>query len=98
VLISRAGRQFREQVRGVLLAAHIQPLEGRLLIRLQLCPPDRRRRDLDNSFKALLDALQHGGAYKDDSQIMKLIAEKCAPVKGGQVLVQIETLEEEPDV
>jgi hypothetical protein len=27
-------------------------------------PPDRRRRDIDNVQKALLDALQHGGAYR----------------------------------
>jgi hypothetical protein len=29
-----------------------------------LAPPDRRRRDIDNVQKPLLDALQHGGAYR----------------------------------
>lgn len=39
--------------------------------------------------KGLLDALEHGGAYHDDSQIVKITAEKYEPVKGGKALVQI---------
>ena len=34
--------------------------------------PDLRRRDLDNMFKAPLDALGHAGVYADDSQIHDL--------------------------
>ena len=52
-------------------------------------PPDKRRRDIDNVQKALLDALQHGGAYGDDSQIVRLTIEKGDPLDGGKTLVQI---------
>ena len=31
--------------------------------------PDRRRRDIDNLWKPLLDSLKHGGLYDDDSQV-----------------------------
>jgi len=40
--------------------------------------------------KALLDALEHGGAYHDDSQIVKLTIEKRSPVTGGNTLVRIQ--------
>ena len=50
---------------------------------------DRRRRDIDNIAKALLDALQHGGVYIDDSQIVDLRIKKADPVEGGSTLVQI---------
>ena len=61
-------------------------------MRLEFYPPDNRRRDLDNAQKALLDALQHGGAYRDDSQIVRLEAEKHTAVAGkpeGAVIVRI---------
>ncbi|MBI1914410.1 MAG: RusA family crossover junction endodeoxyribonuclease, partial [Planctomycetes bacterium] len=48
-----------------------------------------QRRDLDNLQKALLDALQHGGAYGDDSQIVRLAIEKGQPVSGGKTVVRI---------
>ncbi|HAC91237.1 MAG TPA: hypothetical protein DCF63_11500 [Planctomycetaceae bacterium] len=57
-------------------------------------PPDRRRRDIDNVQKALLDALQHGGAYLDDSQIVRLSIEKGLPVEGGKTIVQIRKVPE----
>ena len=43
---------------------------------IELYPPDRRRRDVDNSLKCLLDAFTHGGLYEDDSLIHKLIVVK----------------------
>jgi Holliday junction resolvase RusA-like endonuclease len=52
-------------------------------------PPDRRRRDLDNILKAILDALQHAGCYADDSQIHALRAIKQEPQPPGRVVVTI---------
>jgi crossover junction endodeoxyribonuclease RusA len=52
-------------------------------------PPDKRKRDVDNVLKALLDALRVGGAYSDDSQIGRLLIERKAPKKGGEVIVRI---------
>ena len=57
--------------------------------RLTVCPPDHRRRDLDNVQKALLDALAKGGAYRDDSQIDRLQVERGPVTPGGMVLVEI---------
>ncbi|MCP4594523.1 MAG: RusA family crossover junction endodeoxyribonuclease [bacterium] len=88
-LISREGRAFRRKVCAVLAADGVRPLTGQLRIEIELYPPDRRRRDIDNVQKALLDALEHGSAYRDDSQIVKLEIEKGAPVRGGRTLVRI---------
>lgn len=67
-------------------------MNGRLAVRVTVCPPDNRRRDLDNVQKALLDALAKGGAYRDDSQIDRLVVERGPVTPGGKVLVVIEPI------
>jgi crossover junction endodeoxyribonuclease RusA len=88
-LISREGRRFREEVTSVLAALNLRPMTGPLEVQIDVYPPDRRRRDIDNVQKALLDALEHGGAYQDDSQIVRLAIEKHDPAPGGRTLVRI---------
>jgi len=88
-LISREGRAFRERVCSVLAARGTRPLRGPLALEVEIYPPDRRRRDIDNVQKALLDALEHGGAYRNDSQIVRLAIEKRDPVPGGRTIVRI---------
>jgi hypothetical protein len=60
-LLSRGGRTFRRAVHAALAARGVRPIAGRLAVTIDVHPSDRRRRDLDNALKALLDALQHGG-------------------------------------
>lgn len=88
-LISRAGRRYREAVVGQLRGRWQAPLRGRLSVTVLAYPPDRRRRDLDNTQKALLDALQHAGVYEDDSQIDHLEIRRCRPMPSGQVNITI---------
>ena len=88
-LISREGRRFREKVTSVLAALGLRPMTGPLEVHVEIYPPDRRRRDIDNVQKALLDALTHGGAYADDSQIDRLVVERQAVVEDGRVIVKI---------
>ncbi len=88
-LISRKGREFREAVCSILAAHGIRPIAGPLEVFVDLYPPDHRRRDCDNTQKALLDALAHGGAYYDDSQIVHLDVWKREPLPGGKVFVRI---------
>ena len=88
-LISRAGRVFRGRVCALLAARRTQPLDGPLAVQIEVFPPGHRRRDIDNLQKALLDALQHGGAYLDDSQIVSLTINKREVVPDGRTLVTI---------
>jgi Holliday junction resolvase RusA-like endonuclease len=91
-LISRGGRAFREAVCAILAAGRVRPLDGPLAVDVVVHPPDKRRRDVDNVQKALLDALQHGEAYFDDSQIVRLSIERGEPVEGGKAIVRIRNL------
>ena len=92
-LISRQGRAYRRDVatavRRIDHAPERLPLTGPLWVEVSLYPPDRRRRDLDNTLKALLDALQHAGVYPDDSLIEQLSVEKRKVVEGGKAVVVI---------
>lgn len=89
MLISRNGRKYRNAVAAEIASRRAATLAGRLGVHVIACPPDRRRRDIDNLMKALLDAMQHGGAYRDDSQIDRIEIERGPVVPGGKVIVTI---------
>jgi len=88
-VISREGRRYRKDVCAALAAVRAPAMRGRLFVRITACPPDRRRRDLDNTQKSLLDALAHAGVYRDDSQIDRLEVHRGPVTPGGRVLVEI---------
>ncbi len=91
-LISKGGRQYRHNVfKEVIsaLGAFPPPFKGRLRVELRLSPPDRRRRDVDNALKAVLDAMQHAGVYEDDSQIDDLRIVRGSVVPGGRLTAVI---------
>lgn len=93
MLISYEGRCYREAVVRLLRGLSRPPLLDRLQVDIQAFPPDRRRRDLDNAQKALLDAIQHAGVYADDSQIDRLQICRGDPVVGGRMVVMIDSIE-----
>lgn len=88
-LISQEGRRYRSRIASMLALRRLQPMAGPLDVRITIHPPDRRRRDLDNPMKALLDALEHGGAYGDDFQIDHLDIWRGEVVPDGKVTVRI---------
>lgn len=88
-LISREGRRYRERVAAILRVSGVRPIAGRLDVVIAVHPPDRRRRDIDNLLKGLLDALQHGGAFFDDSQVGRIEIERREVVNGGRINVLI---------
>lgn len=95
-LISRAGREFRRRVARILATRRLSPALGRLAVTVEAYPPDRRKRDADNLLKSLLDALQHGGAFPDDSRIVWLLMYRAEVMRGGRVIVRIRDLTRRP--
>lgn len=72
--IGERGKQYRLDVEAAVLSQIGRPprLTRRLLVVIEALLPDRRKRDLDNVFKAPIDALTAVGVWADDSQIVDL--------------------------
>lgn len=95
-LISAKGRLYRGTVRARVirqLGPGFQPITGRLHVSVYFTPPDKRKRDIDNHFKAVFDALTKAGVWGDDSQVKSLSAVMLPPEKGGRCTITIEPME-----
>jgi crossover junction endodeoxyribonuclease RusA len=90
VYISPEGRQYRRRVKAIL--AGVPTLDGDVAMAVMVHPPDRRARDLDNVLKALLDALEQAGVYRDDNQVANLHLVRFAPAPPGRVEVWVSPL------
>lgn len=71
-------RAYRIQVHHIVALQKVKPVTGTLKVKASFVPPDKRRRDLDNSWKVVGDALQRAGVYADDSAIEHLTLERLA--------------------
>lgn len=91
-LISKRGRQFRSDVIKLCMVQGIRtPVTIPLRVAVKLYPKTKRKFDVDNCLKALLDAMQHAGVYVDDAQIRHLQIEDTG-LKGGFCEVTIKPL------
>lgn len=91
-LLSKEGRLYKRSVAATITAqrrAPSAPLAGHMAVAITLFPPDRRRYDLDNRLKAILDSLTDAGVWCDDSQVKLLHVEEGERVKGGACVVRI---------
>jgi crossover junction endodeoxyribonuclease RusA len=92
-VLSAKAREYR----GAAIAACLEqsaPRLGPARVRVSVIayPPDRRRRDLDNLHKGILDALTFACIFDDDSQIDELSIIRAYPEAPGRVLVTVEAL------
>lgn len=81
--ISKKGKEYRQLViHRCVKYKNVFKKEDRLNVNIKAYPPDKRKRDLDNVLKSLLDALQHAEVYHDDCQIDNLCISRNAPLNG----------------
>ncbi len=87
-ILSKRGRRYKIEAKICLLEQRVnRDLVGPYTICIHARPPDKRKRDLDNILKVLLDSLTEYGAISDDSQIDDLRIIRFAPVKGGEISI-----------
>ena len=95
--LDKSVREFRQKVSdSINEQCPGLKLDCPLFMEVYLFVPDRRKRDLDNYMKGLLDALTEAGLWEDDSLIDQLHIYRGEVVKGG--LVKIELSEAGPQI
>lgn len=96
VYVSKEGKAFRAAVKRAIWAYGNPkaPIGARLSVKVEIHPPDKRLRDIDNITKSLLDALTHAGFWADDVLIDELLLCRRNPVESGKVIVTIKPLME----
>ena len=92
MVIGERGRAYRRDAIASIRQQRIPAdgVGGPLSVRVHAFPPDRRRRDLDNLQKALLDAVVAAGVIEDDSNIDELQVVRGKGQSGGMVWVRIQ--------
>ena len=92
-VLSKAGRQFKENVQNYIIENNIPKFgDKKLKITMILRPRDKRKVDIDNRIKAVLDSLEDAGVFDDDFQVDHLEMIRGEPLKGGLIRVLIEEL------
>ena len=89
-IISKKGKQFKKDCAIYIYRLGTQ-MKGDLQVEISVCMPDKRRRDLDNLLKPILDVLGEYGVYEDDSQISDLRIKKIDG-ETGDVLITIKEI------
>ncbi len=92
-IISARGRQYLETVRNI---AKMHKLKGyfgdcRLEVIVEMYPPDKRKRDIDNYLKCVFDSFSKSKIWDDDEQVDELIVSKRP--KSGKGFLQINVRE-----
>lgn len=87
--ISSKGIQYRNHVTEVCqIYSGFYNESERLAASIMAYPPDKRRRDLDNIFKGLMDSLQYAGVYVDDCQLDEIFIRRM-PEREGKIIVKL---------
>jgi Holliday junction resolvase RusA-like endonuclease len=71
MVLSEAGREFKKVMSDALMAQETRMITGAVAITITFSFSDRRRRDVDNYAKSVLDSLK-GVVFMDDSDITEL--------------------------
>ncbi|MCL4120849.1 UNVERIFIED_CONTAM: hypothetical protein GTU68_007125 [Idotea baltica] len=96
MVISTEGRAYRQRTKEILLPVFEShpDFERPLSVWIEVMFPDRRKRDLDNLNKCLLDSLTKSNVWKDDSLIHDLRLVRIGVEKPGYVRLHIGELNE----
>jgi crossover junction endodeoxyribonuclease RusA len=92
-LLSKEGRLFKKAVADYVIEYRVPKLgDSKLRISMVLFPRDKRKIDIDNRIKSVLDALGDAGVFTDDFQVDELSIVRGVTIKGGAIRVIIEQI------
>lgn len=90
---SARSRQYFKDVAWLIKAMRLTQFQNKRLKMLVRCfPPNKRKRDLDNIGKVLIDTLQNAELFYDDSQVDDLRFVRREPCAPGRVEVNIQEI------
>lgn len=91
--LSPIGREYKDKVAEYVIENRVPKLgDARLKMTLIIRPRSKRKFDIDNLAKSVLDSLADAGVYDDDEQIDELHIIRGEPIKNGRVVVTIEEI------
>lgn len=91
-ILSTKGRAYKKYCCQCMLIQRIPKLstdDAPFSLDILASPPDRRKRDLDNLLKPIIDSLVDYGAIPDDSYVDIIRIERMKVIKEGQIEVDI---------
>lgn len=90
MFMTQNGKDYIKTVKSLMIN-YGDPRFGqeRVKVEIDVYPPDRRKRDLGNLDKVLMDSLQHARVFDDDGQIDDLHYVRKEVSKPGFVIVRI---------
>jgi len=92
-ILTKRAEIFRDEVYYLTRGYEFGLIEDRnVRLMVHFYPPDKRKRDYDNLFKALQDALTFAAVWNDDSQVKECHWKECKIQKFGAVQVGIEAI------
>ena len=91
-IVSKQCREYKKTVIAIMekLGLANQNIDDRLQVYLELHAPTKRKYDLDNRLKVLLDSLQASGFIVDDEQVDSLHVKRGVIMSGGKTIVRVE--------
>lgn len=91
--LSPKGREYKQKVAEYVIENKVPKLgEARLRLTMIIRPRSKRKFDIDNLAKSVLDSLAEAGVYDDDEQIDELHIIRGEPIKDGKIVVTIEEI------
>lgn len=89
MIMSKKGREYIKACAVAVNSNYGLRLSDELTVEIDLYPPDKRRRDIDNYTKAIFDAMTDCKLWLDDSQVKRMIVNMHSRTPGGRAVLRI---------
>ena len=89
VKLGDKGQSYRRDAFYLLTPFRGKCQDKKIAVTINVFPPDKRKRDIDNILKCLLDAMEHANVYENDNNIDMLTVIRRHNVPNGAVQIWI---------